>query len=111
MAPPRRKFVPAAALWAVWHDQEMSNTEVARSLGISVSYLYWLARHHHMPRRAQTRRAFSMAEPEPEEGAAIEPQDDLSLCPWVARRIAELQIKERHYAERRAERDDWRPVA
>ena len=84
-----RVKVDAARLFAVWNDESLTRAEVARELGVTAGQLTRLAGRHGLAPRGRKHRAFSMADPTPDE---------------ILSRAAEC--RERHYAQRRAETDE-----
>jgi transposase-like protein len=81
-----RVQIDVARLFALWNDEQMTRAEVARELGVTAGQLARLAGRHGLAARGRKHRAFSMADPTPDE---------------IERRAAEC--RERHYAQRRAE--------
>jgi transposase-like protein len=84
-----RVQIDAARLFALWADQSLTRAEVARELGVTAGQLTRLAGRHGLPARARKRRAFSMADPTPDE---------------IAKRAAECRA--RHMEQRRNETED-----
>ena len=81
-----RVKVDVARLFALWNDESLTRSEVARELGVTAGQLTRLAGRHGLAPRARQHRAFSRADPTPDE---------------IVRRAAEC--RERHYAQRRSE--------
>lgn len=82
------KHVDVPLLFALWADNSLTRAEIASRLNISHTFLTRLAAKHKLPPR-QSERKRNVADPTPDE---------------IAERAR--QCRERHFAERRAERDD-----
>lgn len=90
--PPRpagpRKPIDVPLLYRLWNS-DASSGEIANQLGISSSTLALVRKRHGLPVRQQRRRESVDTDPTPAE---------------IEERAREL--RERHYAQRRAERED-----
>ena len=104
---PKRSVAPLK-LFAVWAKPDLTKSEVARELGISDKKLDSLARQHKLPPRPYVSRNCTQTESAPDDFGDPDPLDTLELCPWVAKRIEELRLKERHLEEKR--RQEWEPA-
>ena len=82
----RRVQYSVPDLHRLWADESLTRAEIARELGVTAGQLTLLASRHGLPARGRQHRAFSMADPTPDE---------------IAARAAEC--RERHMAQRRAE--------
>lgn len=78
--------VDVPLLFKLWSDKGLTKTEIARQLCITERGLDVLAKRHKLPSRGRKHRAFSMADPTPEE---------------IAQRALECRLK--HLAEKRKE--------
>jgi transposase-like protein len=100
--PGPKRFIDKPLFFKLWHDPEMTRSDIARAVGVSASTVDKFARENHLGKRAfpakKTRPEFA-----PDNWSEPPAPDSLALCSWVQERIATLQIKERHFAERRAE--------
>jgi hypothetical protein len=63
---PMRVRIDVARLFSLWHDESLTRAEVARELGVT-GQLTRLASRHGLGARGRTHRAFSMADPTPDE--------------------------------------------
>jgi predicted transcriptional regulator len=100
--PGPKVHIDKAVFFALWHDAEKTKSDIAFELGISTSTVDKFARDQHLGKRAFPARK-TKAEFAPDNWCEPPAPDSLALCSWVQQRIATLQIKEKHYAERRAE--------
>ena len=82
----RRVQYSVTELFRLWADSRLTRAEIARELGVTAGQLTLLAGRHGLAARGRQHRAFSMADPTPEE---------------IAERAAECRA--RHMAQRRAE--------
>jgi len=62
-----RVKIDVARLFALWNDESLTRAEVARELGVTAGQLTRLASRHGLGARGRTHRAFSMADPTPDE--------------------------------------------
>lgn len=92
--------VNVAQLRRLWTNKKLTKTEIARQLAITERSLDILAKQHRLPSRGRKHRAFSMAAPTPEDEAAS--AASLEIAPAL-REACEL-AKQRHFAQRRAEK-------
>jgi len=100
--PGPKRFIDKAAFFRLWHNPEMSRADIARALNVSTSTVDKFARDQHLGKRAFPARK-TKPEFAPDNWCEPPAPDSLALCSWVQQRIATLQIKERHFAERRSE--------
>ena len=64
---PMRGKIDVARLFSLWNDESLTRAEVARELGVTAGQLTRLASRHGLGARGRTHRAFSMADPTPDE--------------------------------------------
>jgi len=64
---PMRVKIDVARLFSLWNDESVTRAEVARELGVTAGQLTRLASRHGLGARGRTHRAFSMADPTPDE--------------------------------------------
>ena len=77
-------------LLRLWNDQNLRTDEVAMRLGISTSFLWRAAAHHHLPPRPAWRdRSDNDA---PSDAEDMLSGESLALSPWVRSRIEQLRL-------------------
>lgn len=86
----RKTAVDVPTLFALWADDEMTRTEIARALSVSDKKLTEVAQAHGLANRGPRHRCDVNDETTPEEDAAS--GESLALSPWVQARIKELHI-------------------
>lgn len=98
-----RTSADVALLFRMW-NAGASRIDIARQFNISVSTVYDWQRRYKLPRRKIDLQPQSSEPPPPSPEDEAASLGGLALSPWVEERAR--ACRERHYAQRRNERDD-----